>query len=337
MTGMQTSESGVTPATGIVVIGRNEGERLVRCLNSVGSASLPVVYVDSASTDGSAARAMALGAIVVALPTDVPFTAGRARNAGFARLLEAHPGIGFVQFVDGDCEVEATWLTSALAWLAQRPDAAIVCGRRKERFPERSVYNRLCDVEWDTPIGEAEACGGDFLVRTGVFASVGGFDESLIAGEEPELCHRIRRAGLRVYRIDQPMTLHDAAMTSARQWARRTSRSGYAYAAGFVLHRKDGTGYRLRENLRIILWAAAIPFGIVLLALLASPWWLLALGVYPVQIARVAIQNRRRWPAGPSLAYATSNVLGKWPEFCGQLLFLARMMRRSPQRIIEYK
>jgi hypothetical protein len=46
-------------------------------------------------------------------------------------------------------------------------------GRRRERFPEASVYNRLCDLEWDTSIGEARSCGGDFLARAGAFRDAG--------------------------------------------------------------------------------------------------------------------------------------------------------------------
>ena len=80
--------------------------------------------------------------------------------------------------------------------------------------PEASVYNRLCDFEWDTPVGDAEACGGDFLARAAAFGSVGGFDERMIAGEEPELCYRLRRGGWRIHRADHAMTLHDAARES---------------------------------------------------------------------------------------------------------------------------
>ena len=330
-------DSCLKPTVGIVVIGRNEGDRLVRCLRSVDATSLPVVYVDSASTDGSAARAAALGAVVVPLGNDVPFTAGRARNAGFARLQEVAPDITFVQFVDGDCEVQHGWLQAAEEHLASQAEVAIVCGRRSERFPERSIYNRLCDIEWDTPIGEAEACGGDFLARASVFRDLGGFNDTVIAGEEPELCHRVRKAGLRIHRIDRAMTLHDAAMYTVGQWMRRTSRSGYAYAAGLALHHHDGSGYRRAENIRIALWAAVIPAGLIAAALLTSPLALLGFAVYPLQILRVAQRNSRRWPVGPSVAYATSNVLGKWPEFAGQLLFLSRAIRRRPQRIIEYK
>ena len=147
---------------GLVAIGRNEGNRLRQCLLSViGMAQ--VVYVDSGSTDGSVELAKALNVSVVELDLSIPFTAARARNAGFARLLQVEPQIKYVQFVDGDCEVVEGWLNFAQQQLESQPNVAVVCGRRRERFPEQSIYNQLCDMEWATPIGEAQACGGDSM------------------------------------------------------------------------------------------------------------------------------------------------------------------------------
>lgn len=326
-----------TGSFGIVVIGRNEGERLQRCLRSVATASAPVVYVDSASSDGSPERAMTLGATVLPLDVSVPFSAGRARNAGFEKLLELHPGLEFVQFVDGDCEISMGWLEHACAYLRAHADVASVCGRRKERFPEVSVYNALCDIEWDTPVGDAEATGGDFMIRVGVFQTVGGFDERLIAGEEPELCYRVRCLGLRIERLDRPMTLHDAAMTRFGQWAKRSARSGYAYAARAALHWADGRRFGLRENLRIAFWAFVVPSVILVLAVMVSPYAMALAVVYPVQIIRVYVAARRRWPGTPAFSYACFVTLSKWTEFYGQLLFAARTIRGSRQRIIEYK
>ncbi|MFN3453170.1 MAG: glycosyltransferase family A protein, partial [Sphingorhabdus sp.] len=145
---------------GLVAIGRNEGDRLKRCLLSV-PAHIPVVYVDSASTDDSVAFARNTHATVVELDMDKPFSAARARNEGFASLRQQHPDIAFVQFVDGDCELEKGWIDSAEAFLRMHPSIAAVCGRRRERHPTASFYNKMCDDEWDTPIGQADACGGD--------------------------------------------------------------------------------------------------------------------------------------------------------------------------------
>lgn len=325
------------PRVGAVVIGRNEGERLVRCLKSLSGCGAPIVYVDSSSSDGSPARARELGADVVSLSLDKPFTAGRARNAGFARLKALLPDVRYVQFVDGDCELAADWLGIAVNFLDHDVDVAIVCGRRKERHPEHSVYNRVCDVEWDTPVGDAAACGGDFLVRAEVFAAVGGFTDSLIAGEEPEMCHRIRARGSRIHRADHLMTLHDAAMTRFAQWFRRSSRAGYAYAARAALHWNDGTHYCWRENFRIALWALAIPALIVALAIALSPWCLALFLIYPVHFLRMRRYFLAQKRGATASAYAFFVMLGKWPEFYGQMLFLMRLLRRQEQRIIEYK
>src|SRR5215475_745807 len=123
---------------GIVVIGRNEGKRLQRCLRSapVGTA---VVYVDSGSTDGSGQWAREQGTDVIELDVSVPFTAARARNAGFRRLKEIAPDLLYVQFVDGDCELEKNWLKSAVSFIDLHADVGIVCGRRRERHPDRSI------------------------------------------------------------------------------------------------------------------------------------------------------------------------------------------------------
>ncbi|HEY9828248.1 MAG TPA: glycosyltransferase family A protein, partial [Stenomitos sp.] len=144
----QTEKS--TQTTGIVVIGRNEGQRLAVCLESALLQSPWVIYVDSGSTDNSLAIAKNLGADIVVLDPMQPFTAARARNAGLERLLELYPTASTVQFVDGDCQLEREWCDRAAALLEAQPDLAVVCGRRRERYPDASIYNRLCDVEWDT-------------------------------------------------------------------------------------------------------------------------------------------------------------------------------------------
>ena len=179
---------------GVVAIGRNEGERLRRCLRSIPS-DVPVVYVDSASTDDSVEFARSTLATVVELDMAKPFSAARARNEWFGSLLEHCPDITFVQFVDGDCELEPHWRDRAKNFFESQPRIAAVCGRRRERYPNASLYNRMCDEEWNTPTGQADACGGDAMIRVRAFVDVGGYDAMMIAGEEPELCSRLRAAG----------------------------------------------------------------------------------------------------------------------------------------------
>ena len=323
--------------TGVVVIGRNEGDRLARCLRSLSGAKA-VVYVDSGSTDGSVELATEHGADVVLLSLDRPFTAARARNAGWRRLAEALPGLERVQFVDGDCEVAPGWLAAGDRSLDLRPDVAVVCGRRRERHPEHSVYNRLCDLEWDTPTGETGSCGGDALMRVGALRQVGGFDDSLIAGEEPELCARLRAAGWKVLRIPEEMTLHDAAMTRLAQWWRRTVRTGYGLAE--VARRgaasNDRTWTRtVRSN---FFWALAVPL-LALAAALVSSWLgIAALAGYPALALRIDRHRRRRGdsPADARL-YAAFNALAKFPMALGQARYYRNHLLGRTQALIEYK
>lgn len=247
-----------------VLIGRNEGARLVACLASLAGRVRRIVYVDSGSTDGSVAAAREAGAEVVVLDPRAPFTAARARNAGLAAVMADPAAAEFVQFVDGDCVVHPGWLGAALAFMGRTPGAGVVCGRRRERFPQASVWNRLADREWNTPVGPARACGGDALMRRAAVAGVGGYRDDLIAGEEPELCLRLIRAGWQVWRIDAEMTLHDAAMTRVAQWWRRTRRAGHAFAEGAHLHGAGPERHWVAETRRALIWGAGLP---------RPPWW----------------------------------------------------------------
>lgn len=320
---------------GVVVIGRNEGLRLERCLVSLVGAAEQVVYVDSGSTDDSVQMAKALGVEVVELDMSIPFTAARARNEGFARLQRLLPAMRYVQFVDGDCEVVEGWLSRAQAFLDTRSEVAVVCGRRRERFPQRSIYNLLCDLEWDTPIGEAKACGGDALMRADAFAAASGFRADLIAGEEPELCVRLRANGWKVWRLAEEMTLHDAAMTRFGQWWRRTLRGGHAFAEGAFLHGAAPEKHWLRESRRAWFWGLGVPLATVIAMLMLGWSGLLLLLVYPLQVVRLARRGGRSPRENWLLALFL--VLGKFPEMLGQAKFLLNRFGTGKTALIEYK
>lgn len=320
---------------GVVVIGRNEGERLERCLTSLLGTAEQIVYVDSGSTDDSVSMAQRLGVVVVALDMTQPFTAARARNAGFQRLQQRLPDMAYVQFVDGDCEMVAGWLGSGRAFLDEHTEFAVVSGRCRERFPERSIYNLLCDLEWDTPIGEAKACGGNALMRVEAFAAVRGFRAELIAGEEPELCVRLRTAGWRVWRLDGEMALHDANMTRFGQWWQRTLRSGHAFAEGSFLHGAAPEQHWLCESRRAWLWGLGIPVVTVVASLLLGWLGLLLLLVYPLQVVRLARRGKRA--ARENWLQAGLLVLGKFPEMLGQVKFLLSRFGAGKTTLIEYK
>lgn len=320
---------------GAVVIGRNEGERLRRCLQSVLPRFDLVVYVDSGSTDGSQAAAEAMGAMVVNLAMHLPFTAARARNEGLARLCECAPRTKYVQFVDGDCELVAAWPMQAAAFLDRNPDMAAVCGRRRERYPEASVYNLLCDLEWDTPVGEARAFGGDVVMRVDAFRQVGGYRDELIAGEEPELGVRLRQKGWRIWRLDAEMTLHDAAMTNLRQWWRRSMRAGYAFAEGSLLHGAPPERHWVRETRRAWVWGLGLPLAVALAVGTLGPLALAGLALYPLQMVR--LYGRGSGAARGRALRAMFLVLGKFPEVAGAVRFASQRWAGATPRLIEYK
>lgn len=310
-----------------VVIGRNEGARLITCLEALAASTAdPVIYVDSGSTDGSVEAAWARGAQVVALDMTRPFTAARARNEGLAQVPTE---CAYVQFLDGDCEMRAGWLETGAAFLDENPQVAVVCGRRRERYPERSVYNRLIDDEWDTALGQARACGGDALMRVTALRAVGGYTETLIAGEEPELCVRLRAAGWQVWRMDAEMTWHDAAITRFGQWWKRSKRAGHAFAEGAFLHGAPPERHWVTETRRALFWGAALPVWIVALGALTAGWGLLFALIYPVQVLRLS--------RAKSLPWAFYTTVAKFAEAQGAMQFFLGRLRGRGAKIIEYK
>ena len=320
---------------GVVVIGRNEGDRLRRCLASVLQRDSLVVYVDSGSSDDSVQAATQLGAVAHALDLRTPFTAARARNAGMALLESIAPSLEFIQFVDGDCEVDSQWIDVAQAFLTANPRVAAVCGRRRERYPERSVYNRLCDSEWDTAVGETLACGGDVLMRADALRQVGGYRDDLIAGEEPELCVRLRAKGWKIWRLDAEMTMHDAAMMRWTQWWQRCKRAGFAYAEGVRLHGAPPERHWVKEWRSAWVWGAALPLGIAVGTVAFSSEVTWALLLYPVQMlrigARLPIHPPGRWTRAFFL------VAGKFPEAAGQFKAMTARALKRRTAVIEYK
>lgn len=329
-------------SVGVVTIGRNEGERLVRCLQSLQAQlppEMPVVYVDSGSTDNSIQAAEQLGVQVVELDMSVPFTMARGRNAGFRYLLDRYPELEYVQFIDGDCELVSGWLRTALEFIANDESLAVVCGRRRERFPEASPYNRLADMEWNTLVGEASACGGDALMRVDAIRQVNGYDPKLIAGEEPEMCIRLRNNGWKIWRIDADMTLHDAAIHRFGQWWKRSVRGGWAIAEGNARYGATPEQYMRKESRSGWVGGLILPIASLGFAVPSSGLSLLLLLVYGVLGWKIYRYRRQVYADCPQHArlYAAFCTLSKLPQMVGQFRYQLNRLRRKDAVLIEYK
>ena len=270
------------------------------------------------------ALACKAGYQLVKLTDSGRLSAARARNAGLEQLVQAWPQLTYVQFLDGDCELFPNWLSTVEQVLAHDSKLAAVCGQRYEKYPDNSVYNQLCAIEWDTPIGPALAVGGDSLMRIEPVLQLGGFDEAFVGGEEPELCYRLRQAGWKIARLDGQMTLHDAAMDRWQQWWARNARSGGAYAQSAKKHGRGAEKFGVRESISIWLYAAVLPLLALSLAPVTAGLSLIGLvAIYFLQWIRVSQHAVSTRGIAKPLArrYGASIVLGKFPHFVGQLRF----------------
>lgn len=336
-----TTEPSLFPSTlpglSIVIIGRNEGDRLERCILTAqaveGWKPNEILYVDSGSTDGSPERALRLGATVLPLPAGA-FTAARARNLGWR-----HATGEYVLFLDGDTILNSGFALQALAELQKNPAYAAAWGHRREISPCMSVYVRVLDLDWVYLPGETLFFGGDVLVRRSALEAVSGFDETLIAGEEPEMCRRMRNLGWHIQHIDVPMTMHDLAITRFSQYWRRSQRAGYAYASVSARFRDTTDPFwseeANRNRQRGLFWLlsplVALAASLALVSLWPLTLWLLFLLALA---ARTAYQHR--WKPAPwttLLLYGFHSHLQQIPIFFGQVQF----MRNGNKSLMEYK
>jgi GT2 family glycosyltransferase len=316
----------------IIAIGRNEGDRLQRCLTSLLGQAERIIYVDSGSADASVAVAQGLGATVVELDMSAPFTAARARNAGVEALGDDLPD--FLHFIDGDCVIVSGWIDSAKAAMMADPALGIVTGWRVEIHPEASIYNAICDHEWHRPAGPITTCGGDMLVRSTAFRQAGGFNAAVIAAEDDEFCLRVAMAGFTLIRLPQEMTRHNADMHRFSQWWRRSVRNGHGFAQLGTLH----PNHLARERMRVLIFAAVLPV-LAVIGLMVTPWLFLGvLAIYLGSYLRTVIGLVRGGMGATMAAHQGLFLsLSKFPNLIGMITFHLRKWRGGDMTIIEYK
>ena len=323
-----------------VVIGRNEGERLEPSLRSVQAAGLPLVYVDSGSSDGSPAIARNLGVPVVELDPSRPFSAARGRNEGLREALQRWPGAELVFFLDGDCVLDPAFPTAAANTFEEHADCAIVTGHLSERAPEASIYNRLCALEWRSPAGRMEdvnSLGGIMAVRISAFREVGGFNEQAIAGEEPDFGVRLALSGYSLIKIDCPMATHDAQMLTFRQWWIRSVRGGHALAHRYARHGQTRFRDCRRELISALFWGFALPVAVLLLLIPTRGLSLLLLAGYGFIGWRVYRYYKRSGVSSSDAWLASQfNIYSRFAHFVGVLRFCLNRLR-GRFHIIEYK
>jgi GT2 family glycosyltransferase len=315
---------------GIVIIGRNEGERLKKCLGSVLKHNCKTVYVDSDSNDGSPGLAKTLLSEVVCLDSSLPMNAAIARNAGFKHIMQCYPKLQYIHFIDADCELAEGWLAAAYDFLEKHSNNVAVCGRLREKNVNLSIYARQCDMSWYIPPGEIESCGGIATIKASIFKKLNGFNETLIAGEEAELYERARAKGYKVNCIDAFMGLHDSAIVSLKQWWVRNIRTGFVYSDNTIV-----VNYS-RQKRGILVWAIFIPLFIIALSLI-NVFALSLLLLYPLQSLRIASKLKIPYSFKDKLLEGTLCVLAKYPQVLGVVKYHFNKLLNISTKIIEYK
>jgi glycosyltransferase involved in cell wall biosynthesis len=299
--------------------------------------NVEVIYVDSASTDDSTRIAESCGASVTVIRPERP-CAAKARNAGWRRARAQ-----FVLFLDGDTILDPYFVERALGSFEDLA-VAVVFGKRREIRPEQSIYTRVLDLDWaSSPPGESEYCGGDAIFRRSVLEETGGFDDELIAGEEPELCWRIRAGGRKVILLDIPMTGHDLAITRWRQYWKRSVRTGHAYAE--IAQRFRDTPdplWRAQQRRSVILGTAYLLLsgGSASAALATGSLWppVAACLIFLSLALRTALRNRTRpVPPGVLFAYGIHSHLQHIPVLVGQVQYWLSRLRGRRHGLIEYQ
>jgi len=324
----------------VVIIGRNEGERLRRCIESVqcarwGDLLYDIWYVDSQSTDASMAHARELGVNTLLLQ-DGEMCAAKARNLGWMTA-----GGAFILFLDGDTQLHCDFVEESMKALEESSLCA-VWGHRRESNPLQSVYTRVLDLDWIYPAGITPYFGGDVLVRRSALEMVGGFDPTLNAGEEPEMCARLRCKGWKILHIDAPMTLHDLSVTTFKAYARRCYRSGIAYAE--VNHRMQVLGDTLwhretrRDYFHGLIYVSA-PLLILIAALMHPFAGLTFCGLGTLVVLRSAWRSRAKasGKVGLALLYALHSHIQKIPAFFGQCAWRSAHSQARKLALVDYK
>ena len=319
------------PKIGVVIIGINVENYLTDCIRSVRSADYPqelldIVYVDGGSRDNSPGNARAIDGVTVIELNDRYPTPGRGRNAGWKFLSTP-----LIQFMDADTVLDPRWFKDAYRLLNDR--VAAVCGHRREKHPAKNYYHRLVDMEWHYEIGSCRYFGGEVLITREVLEETGGFDEALIAGEDPELSYRIRQSGWQILRIDAQMTTHDINMSTFRQYLKRAFRSGYAYAEIALRFMRNPEKLWLKELTRIVA-KALLPVGFVVLGVLTGKTLLgLLLGLLIFAkpffgLGRLKRTYRQTW--NMCILYAGHSALVVYPQFCGIMRYFWAILTRKP-------
>ncbi|MBN1907879.1 MAG: glycosyltransferase [Deltaproteobacteria bacterium] len=240
----------ILPKIGIVIIGINECSHIADCIKAIRAVNYPqdlldITYVDGGSSDNTPDLATGFEGVRVMQLNNPHPTPGRGRNAGWLTLSSP-----IIQFLDADMIIDPDWFLHAHKLLENNIGA--VTGTLKEIYPDKNIYHILAEMEWAGKEGPCDFFGGGVLISRKALEDANGYDEYLIAGEDPDLSYRIREKGWLIKRSGHTMAMHDINMSSFLKYLKRAFRGGYAYAEISFRYIKKNEKMWFRETLRIL-------------------------------------------------------------------------------------
>lgn len=288
----------------IVIIGRNEELHIAKCVwaaqrAAVRAGGAEIIFVDSASTDSTAAIAAGMGVRVISLPADSKLCPSAGRHAG-ARSAAGE----FILFIDADTLINEDFLDHAIAHLNACPDVAGVNGRIDD-LDENGVllddveerYDSTADVKWL----RGPAC----LYRRRALLDVGSFDPQIAMEEEAELGLRLVKAGWRLNVIPVAMACHTRcyhcqSLASLVATFRRDLVSGRLGEITRTIAAAATSGnaiafcwLRLKTTILLLGWFALLPATLLLPSPIALPAFALVaiLGLLSVYLKKRSIRQ----------------------------------------------
>jgi glycosyltransferase involved in cell wall biosynthesis len=289
----------------VIVIGRNEAQRIERCLRSV-FASLKsrddceVIYVDSASEDDTVAIASRFPIRILQLRQSWKLSPSAGRYIGYQ-----HARGKYLLFVDGDSLLFKRWLGKACEYLEQNPACGGVGGIMHQAYLSRSgtciaVVKNYFSQNPAAPVQAAMSLSGIAMYRKDAMKKAGTFNPFLTTGEECELALRIRNVGYSLARIYEPMCVtYSSPRETVCEIMRRSRSKLYDYGTTLRYCLKNGCGLRFSiEQMSFVYVFVAFILALVgatTTAVITNTLWLFAsLLVLAMICVSIKVRNLRQ-------------------------------------------
>lgn len=320
----------------VVIPVRDNASGLTRLVAAL--RGLRVVIVDDGSTVPVAESDFAgMRCDVHVLRHDRSKGPAAARNAGLAVCTT-----DLVAFLDSDVVPRKGWLEALLGHFCD-PAVALVAPRIVALYQSDSVVARYEAVRSSLDLGLREAPVVPFgtvsyvpsaaiICRRSALLEVGGFDESLVSGEDVDLCWRLNEAGARLRYEPIAMVAHDHR-TELRKWFARKTFYGSS-AAPLTIRHPGKTAPLVISGWTLVVWMlVARGSGIGYLASIAVAAVtgrriaksLASVQTEPMEVAVVAAQGL--WSAALQLASAICRHY--WP-----IALVAAVLSRRCRRVV---